>query len=178
MAIKPTIRKAALSVADLDRHRYADYALTVARGVTESDGRMMARLVAFALNADERLELSAEIADTDEPSLALKGWDGRYRLWIEVGLPDPKRLRKAASRADEVVLYLYHGRQGRTWLDANRAALEGIRKLRVMELDPAAVKELAALADRTMDFQCTVQDGRAAFAHSAGVVEVGVERLL
>jgi len=178
MAIKPTIFKAALSLADLDRHHYADYALTVARGVTESDERMMARIVAFALNADERLELSAEIADTDEPSLALKDYGGRCQLWIEVGLPDPKRLRKAASRADEVVLYLYHGRQARIWLDGNRAALEDIRKLRVMELDPLAVKELAALADRTMDLQCTVQDGRAAFAHSGGVVEVGVERLL
>ena len=118
------------------------------------------------------------MSETEEPSLWRKDLTGRIELWIEVGLPEPKRLRKASGRAARVRLYLYHGRQARTWWEQNRAELEGLRNLEVFEVDPAAVKELASLAGRTMDLQCTIQDGQAAFAHEGGLVEVGVERIL
>jgi len=177
MALKATVYKADLHVADMDRNHYADHKVTLAREPSETDERMMVRLLAFALDADERLELTADMSETEEPSLWNRGYDGRIRLWIEVGLPEERRLRKAAARADQVLLYLYHGRQARLWWEQNRAALEGLKNLRVVEVDPASVKALAARAEKTMDFQVTVQDGTAWFADGAENVEVALERL-
>src|SRR5690242_13559913 len=110
MALKSTIFKATLAVADLDRGYYAEHALTVARHPSETDERMMVRLLAFALHADERLEFGRGISSDDEPALWLKEYSGEIRLWIEVGLPDERLLRRAAGRADQVVVLAYGGR--------------------------------------------------------------------
>lgn len=178
MALKATVFKARLGVADLDRQYYADHDLVIAREPSETDERLMVRILAYALHADPALAFSADMSDTEEPSLALRDLEGRLRLWIEVGLPDPRRLRKAAGRADRVILYLYHGRQAGIWWEQNRAELAGIRGLQVFEVDPETVRGLAALAGRSMDLHCTVQDGQASLAHEGGVVEAGIERLM
>lgn len=177
MALKATVYKADLHIADMDRNYYADHKLTLAREPSETDERMMVRILAFALDSGERLELTSDMSETEEPSLWRRDYSGRIELWIEVGLPDERRLKKAAGRADEVLLYLYHGRQARLWWEQNRAALEGIERLRVVEVDPAAVKALAALAKKAMDLQVTIQDGTAYVADGEGNVEVGLERL-
>ncbi|HET7839799.1 MAG TPA: YaeQ family protein [Rectinemataceae bacterium] len=178
MALKATVFKAKLQVADLDRHYYAEHRLTLARASSETDERLMVRIIAFALNAGEDLLLTSEMAETEEPSLWRKDPGGRIRLWIEVGLPEPRRLKKASGRADEVLLYLYHGRQARLWWEANRAELEAIRGLAVVELAQDSVRELAALAERSMDLQVTIQDAQASFTHEGGILELGLTRLL
>ncbi len=178
MAIKATVFKVDLQVADLDRNYYATHKLTLARESSETDERMMARILAFALNADEALAFTSAMSETEEPSLWKKDLAGRIELWIEVGLPDSKRLKKAAGRTGLVLLYLYHGRQAQLWWEQNRGELEGIRNLSVVEVAPASVKALADLAEKTMDLQCTIQDGQAIFAHDGGMVEVELRQVL
>ncbi len=172
MAQKATVHKTDLHISDLDRNYYAEHKLTLACQPSETDERMMVRLLAFALNADPSLELARGLTEADEPDLWLRDLEGRIRLWIEVGLPDERALRKAASRSDAVLLYLYHGRQARLWWEQNRQALSSLRNLRVVEIDPASVKALAALAERTMDLQCTIQEGQAWIAGAANNVEI------
>jgi len=99
MAIKSTIYKATLQVADMDRHYYADHALTIARHPSETDERMMMRCLAFALNAGEALAFGKGLSDADEPDLWQRDLTGAIQLWIEVGQPDEKRILRACGRA-------------------------------------------------------------------------------
>src|SRR6516164_945881 len=109
MALKSTIFKATVQISDLDRHYYAEHALTIARHPSETDERMMVRLVAFVLNADERLEFGKGLSTDDEPDLWLRDLTGAVEAWIEVGLPDERRLRRASGRSEVVKLYAYGG---------------------------------------------------------------------
>jgi uncharacterized protein YaeQ len=115
MAIKSTIFKARLNIADMDRPYYGEHTLTLARHPSETDERMMVRLLAFALFADERLEFGRGLSAEDEPALWRKDYSGAIERWIEVGLPDEKALRKAAGRAAEVIVVAYGGRAMDVW---------------------------------------------------------------
>ena len=110
MALKATIFKADLSIADMDRNYYADHALTLARHPSETDERMMVRLAAFALNAHERLAFGGGISTEDEPALWRRDLTGAIEQWIDVGLPEARDLRRACGRASEVIVYAYGGR--------------------------------------------------------------------
>ena len=69
MAVKATIFKAALHIADMQRGYYHDHVLTIARHPSETDERMMVRLLAFAMNADESLTFGAGLSNEEEPDL-------------------------------------------------------------------------------------------------------------
>ncbi|WP_119153800.1 YaeQ family protein [Caldimonas tepidiphila] len=176
MALKSTVYKADLQIADMDRGYYADHALTLARHPSETDERLMVRLLAFALHADEALQFGQGMTDSDEPDLWRRDLTGHIEQWIDVGQPDEKLLKKACSRADEVVLLTY-GRTAELWWAQNRAALERLPKLRVLHLDAEASQALAALAERTMRLQCTVQDGQVWFGHSEETVALQLVEL-
>ena len=160
MAIKATIFKALLSVSDTDRGHYASHALTIARHPSETDERMMVRLVAFALNADEALEFGRGLSSEGEADLVHKDLTGAIQLWIDVGLPDERELRKACGRAQRVIAYLYGGKGAQLWWAQNSAALERLTNLCVVEIPQEATRALAAWAERNMDLSCTIQDGR------------------
>lgn len=160
MALKATIFKANLSVADVDRGHYGDYPLTLARHPSETDERLMIRLLAFALHADPQLEFGKGLSNTDEPALWLKEYSGEIRLWIEVGLPDERTLKRAQGRADQVVVLAYGGRAMDVWWTKEGAALSRLEKLRVLAIDEAQSQALAGLAGRNMQIQCTIQDGQ------------------
>jgi uncharacterized protein YaeQ len=173
MALKATIFKAALQIADMDRGYYADHALTIARHPSETDERMMLRLLAFALHAGPGLEFGKGLSTDDEPDLWQRDLTGRIRLWIDVGLPDEKLVRRGCGRADEVVVYRY-GRGAELWWERSRAALERARNLRVMGVPVAASQELAKLAQRSMQLQCTIQEGHVWLCDQNGAVEVAL----
>lgn len=160
MALKSTIYKAALNIADMDRAYYAEHALTLARHPSETEERLMVRLLAFALNADERLEFGRGLSTEDEPALWLKDYSGVVRLWIEVGLPDERLLRRAAGRAAQVLVYAYGGRAMEMWWHKEGATIARLANVRVFALDVAEAASLSALASRNMQLQCTVQDGQ------------------
>ncbi|MFZ5484852.1 MAG: YaeQ family protein [Pseudomonadota bacterium] len=160
MALKATIYKADLQIADLDRNYYADHSLTLARHPSETDERMMVRLLAFVLFAREGLGFGKGLCVDDEPDLWQKDLTGAIQLWIDVGHPDEKWLRKACNRAEQVVLVNYGGRTSELWWAQNRNALARLDKLTVWTLASEQVDQLSALASRTMRLQCTVQDGQ------------------
>lgn len=159
MALKATIFKAQLQVSDMDRNHFGTHALTVARHPSETDERMMVRLLAFALDAGEALEFGRGLSAEDEPDLVRRDLTGAIELWIEVGLPDEREVRKASGRAREVKVYTYGGRGAQLWWEQNRTALERLDNVRVIDLPAEATRELARFAERTMDLQCTVQEG-------------------
>jgi uncharacterized protein YaeQ len=160
MALKATIYKAELQIADMDRNYYADHALTLARHPSETDERMMVRLLAFVLYAREGLGFGKGLCVDDEPDLWHKDLTGAIQLWIDVGLPDEKWLRKACNRSEQVVLVNYNGRPSDIWWEQNKNVLTRLDKLSVLNLATEGVDELRALANRTMRLQCTVQDGQ------------------
>jgi uncharacterized protein YaeQ len=159
MALKATIFKAELSVADIDRGVYGDHTLTIARHPSETDERMMVRLLAFALHADERLEFGRGLSAEDEPDLVRRDLTGTLEQWIDVGLPDEREVRKACGRAREVIVYAYGGRAVPLWWDKVGPALLRQPALAVRNVPQDASQALAALAARTMRLQFTIQDG-------------------
>jgi len=159
MALNATIHKAELSISDMDRHYYATHALTLARHPSETEERLMVRLLAFALHADERLEFGKGLSDEDEPALWRRAYSGEVEQWIELGQPDEARLRKACGRAQQVVVLNYGGRAADIWWDKVGAALSRNENLTVLDIDEATVHQLAALCERGMRLQCLIQDG-------------------
>jgi uncharacterized protein YaeQ len=177
MALKATIFKADLNIADVDRHYYHDHSLTIAQHPSETDERMMMRLLAFALHAHEDLAFGRGLSADDEADLWRMDLTGGIELWIDVGMPEERRLRRACGRAKRVVVYCYGGRGVKVWWEQNRDSLLRLENLTVYNVAYEASRALAALAKRTMQLQCTVQDRQAWFAGGEQRVEVGIEVL-
>ena len=171
MALKSTIFKASLNVADIDRGHYQEHALTLARHPSETDERMMVRLLAFARHADEALAFGKGLSDDDEPDLWQKDLTGLIDLWIEAGQPDERRLRQACGRARQVVVYCY-GHAAEVWWNQQRAKLERLNNLVVIRLPEESTQSLANLAQRTMQLQCTIQDGQQMWSGGDTLVQV------
>lgn len=171
MAIKATVCKAALQVADMDRHYYADHALTLARHPSETDERMMVRLLAFALYADELLAFGKGLSSDEEPDLWQKDFTGAIKRWVEVGLPDERAVRKACGRAAQVVVVSY-GRAAPIWWNENCGKLQRLVNLTVLNLPTETTQALAALASRSMQLQCTLQEGHIMMTSEAGMIEI------
>lgn len=167
MALKSTIFKANLAVADIDHGYYADHALTLARHPSETDERMMMRLVALAFNAhklqtvcggDGTLAFGAGLSDPDEPDVWLRDFTGRTRLWVEVGQPEDKPLLKACGRADEVLLYCF-SHSAEVWWRGIESKLTRSANLGVFRVASPVAQALGALAQRNMQLQATLQEG-------------------
>ena len=173
MALKATIHKAALEIVDMDRDYYATHRLTLACHPSETGERLMVRLLAFALNAHERLEFGKGISDSDEPDIWQKDLAGAIELWIELGHPDERVLAKAIGRCPRVIVYTYSARP-ELWWDPIKHRFEGERRLSVLNVSCRSAKELAVLADVTMNLQCSIQDGEVWFRDDHGR-EVRVE---
>jgi len=180
MAIKSTIFKAALQVADIDHGYYADHSLTLARHPSETDERMMVRLVALALNAHElqdicagdgTLAFGAGLSDPDDPDAHLTDFTGRKRLWIEVGQPEDKPLAKACSQADAVRVYPF-AHAAEVWWKGIENKLTRLDKLQVWRLPTEAAPALAQLAERSMQLQATVLDHVLTFSSEKGSVSL------
>jgi uncharacterized protein YaeQ len=181
MALKATIYKADLQIADMDRNHYADYSLTLARHPSETDERLLMRVLAFALNvpADDRegmLEFGKGLSDTDEPDLWHRDLTGRIRHWIEVGQPDEKRLLRAAGRADQVSVYAYAASTP-IWWNGIAGKIARAANIRVWQVDSAQSQALAGLAQRTMQLQVSVQDGTCWVGDGEASIEITPRRL-
>ncbi|MBX3346380.1 MAG: YaeQ family protein [Nitrospira sp.] len=160
MAPNATIFKAVLHLADVDRHYYEDHTITLARHPSETDERMMVRLLAFARHAHEALSFGRGLSAEEEPALWQKDLTGLIELWIEVGLPDDRAVRQACGRAKQVCVYTYGGRAADQWWKQQEAALDRLNNLTVLNLSPEGSRALAGLAQRQMDLHCTIQDGQ------------------
>lgn len=158
MALSSTIFKAQLDLSDLNRNLYESYKLTMARHPSENDQRMMLRLIAYALFADEQLAFTKGISTTEEPDLWIKNYSSEIELWIDLGLPDDKRIRQAHSLAKQVVIFSYGDRSLETWQQQIKASIDRFSKLKIFHIGDEDLKELAKLADKNMHLHCSIQD--------------------
>jgi len=165
--------KAFLQIADMDRHYYAEHSITLARHPSETDERMMLRLLAFAIYARDRLELAGGLSADDEPDLWVKNYVDEIELWIDLGLPSDKRIRKACSRAKQVKLLCYGSEQAVTpWLHTIRNEVSRHKNLEIVRISSEQSTALALLAERTMQLQVNIQDGHIWVSSEAGAVMV------
>ena len=178
MALKSTIHKVSLDVADLDRNYYHRHVLTVAKHPSETDERMMLRLVAFARHADSRLAFGAGLCDSTEPDLWCRDLTGNVDCWIDLGQPDERRIAKACGRAAQVVIYAYGGQATRQWWQQLEGRLGRFRNLSVFAVAPDAVRSLGSLAERSMDLYATVNDDTVLLVSRDASIEIAVEYLL
>ena len=158
MASNATIFKATLQISDMDRQYYQDHGVTLARHPSETDERMMVRLLAFALHAHEALSFGRGISTEEEPALWIKDLTGAIDRWIDVGQPNEKSIRQACGRAKQVYVYTYGGRGADQWWEKNLTTLDRLDNLTVMNLPLEGSRMLAQLAQPSMQLQCTIQE--------------------
>ncbi len=178
MALKATVFKADVSISDMVRNHYGDHSITLARHPSENDERMMVRLLAFCLHADDAPVFGNKIGGTDEPDLWKRDLTGAIDLWIDVGQPDEKQVRKACGRARRVFIYTYGGHAATVWWSQARSGLEKFQNLTVISISADAVSELAKLAHRNMSLQCTIQDGQVWLSDGTVTVSLALQTLL
>jgi len=171
MALKATIFKVDLQISDMDRNYYGQHSLTLARHPSETDERMMVRVLAFVLFASEGLQFGKGLSTDDEADLYEQDLTGLIQRWIDVGTPDERDIRKACGRAAQVVVVGY-GRTAQTWWDQNRGKLEKLDNLTVLWLPQETSQALADLAERSMQIQCSLQDGVAWFTSGETSLQV------
>lgn len=170
MAIKSTIYKIDLQVSDMDRNYYHQHTLTLAKHPSETDERVMVRLIGFSMYANEALIFGKGLSDDEEPDLWQKDLTGAIELWMDVGLPTERDIRKAAGRAKQVVVVLYGGRVADMWWTQNSKALLKTNNLTVINLPDT--KELAGIAERGLNISCTIQDGQIMVGHDNGSFDI------
>jgi uncharacterized protein YaeQ len=175
MALKATIYKAELQISDMDRHYYASHALTLAQHPSETNERLMIRLLAFAWFANEQLALGRGLSAEDEPDLWQKSLTGDIEMWIDLGQPDESRLRKACGRAKDVILIGYGGRSFQQWWEKNSKALQRCKNLMVMDFSAGAAAE--PMLQRHMRLQALLQDGELQILSGTGSFSLTPVRL-
>lgn len=181
MALKATIYKAQLQLADMDRGIYGDHALTIARHPSETDERMMIRLLAYALNAPAdashgALELAKSLWDTEEPDLWQKDLTGRIVHWIDVGQPDERRILRASPRAERVSVYAFASSTPVWWAQL-ASRISRARNVAVWRIDAAQSQALTALTQRSMQLQVSVQDAAVYLSDATRAIEITPHRL-
>jgi uncharacterized protein YaeQ len=160
MARTATIFKVRLNVADMDRHHYQDYKLTIARHPSETDERMMLRILCFAMFAHENLDFTRGISTDDEPDLWQTALNGEIEHWIELGQPDEKRIRQACGRAQRVTVLCYSGNGAEIWYEKIKSKLTRFKNLNIINIDNAQLSALATLAERNLALQINIEDGQ------------------
>ena len=158
MAINSTVFKVNLQIADMQRHYYAEHALTLSRHPSETDERMMVRLLAFAIHAHEYLEFAQGMTDEESADIWQKDLTGVIELWIDVGLPDEKLIRKACGRAKQVIVYCYGGRAAQMWYDQNSSQFERLKNLTIINIPQDSTRAIATMAQKNMQLQCNIQE--------------------
>lgn len=172
MALKATIFKVSVQLSDLDRHYYDALQLTIARHPSETDERMMVRLLAFLLNAHEQLQMTKGLSTDEEPDIWQINLSGEIDLWIELGLPEHKRIRKAFSRAKKVQIFSYGAGNAEIWWQKNQSQLNQYKDLSVYYVPSEDVSEMTKLVDRTMELQCTIEQGQVWLTDDSHAIEV------
>lgn len=172
MALKATIFKIQLNIADMDRHYYADHSLTIARHPSETDLRMMVRLVAFILNADEQLSFTKGISTDDEPDLWNKSLSDEIVTWIELGQPDEKRIRQVCGKSQQVKIYTYQERSAQMWRADIESKIERFNNLEITDLSGNDLDALANLAERNLEISAMISDGELTLTSEQGSVTV------
>jgi uncharacterized protein YaeQ len=177
MALKSTVFKVSLSISDITRGYYEDHALTIARHPSETDVRMLVRIIAFALNAHEHLQFTKGLSSVDEPDLWQIDLTGEIQHWIDLGQPVEKRIRQSCSKANRVTIYTYQKSAAHHWWKSVRDTLERFEHLSVMHLAIVDESVIERLVDRTMTLSCVIEDGLVMLTDGVSSLSVEVEKL-
>ena len=178
MALKSTVIKADVQISNMDINYYAQHSLTLAQHPSETDERLILRVLAFMLHAGDSLEFGKGLSNEDEAALWEKDLTDHVTLWIEVGTPDEKRIRKACHKADQVIIYAYGGRTVPIWWQQTQKKLDRFSNLKILSVDPESSAGLTAMLERTMQLQCTIQDGMIWVSNNQDTVQVLLEQLV
>ncbi len=170
MALKPTIYKLKISLSDLNRELYDTLNLTIALHPSETMERMMARVLAFCINSDEQLAFTKGLSEADEPDIWAHSLDGELQLWIDLGEPLPERIKKASHHARAVKVYSFNSKSD-VWWSQGQAQFSKLAAA-VYRFDSEQIKQLATLAERTMELSVTISEQSAFFATELGECEV------
>lgn len=178
MALKATIYKATVNVADMDRNVFLDHTLTMARHPSETEERLMLRLLAWLVHASERLSFTRGLSAEDEPELWQLNDHNGIDVWIDLGLPDERRIKKGCSRSQQVWLYAYNWRAAQPWWQQHQNRLTQYDNLTVRYLNDEQLSALTALASRSMTLQATIQDGTVWLSDDTHHLEITFEQWL
>jgi len=177
MALKSTVCKADVQISNMDTHYYAQHSLTLAQHPSETDERLMLRILAFMLHASDNLEFGKGLSNEEEAALWEKDLTDHVTLWIEVGTPDERRIRKACHKADKVIIYAYGGRTVPIWWQQTRKDVIRFENLTVLNVDAECSAGITAMYERTMQLQCTIQDGMIWVSNNQDTVQIHLEPL-
>lgn len=172
MAQKSTIYKAEISISDMDRHYYETHKLTIAKHPSETDERLMVRLLAFALNANEQLEMTKGLSTDDEPDIWQNSLSGEIELSVMLGLPSEKVIRRSCGKSNAVIVYCYGGKTAEIWWDKIKSSTTRFDKLQVVNIAEGDSSELSKRANRSMKLQVNIQDGDVMLSVDGSVVNV------
>lgn len=178
MALKATIYKVDLQVNDFNREHYQQYSLNLALHPSEKVERMLTRLLAFCLYANDELTFTKGLSTDDEPDLWQKSLTNEIECWVDLGLPDEKRIKKAQSLSQQVVIFAYGGQKVTPWFESLNNSKLDFTKLRVYKIDSECLEELARALPRTCELDCMLQDEVATLTLGESVVSVTVEQLV
>ena len=177
MALKATIIKAGLQIADMNRQYYQDHQLTLAQHPSETEERVMIRLLAFALHADDDLAFTKGISTEDEPDLWQKDLTGHIQLWIDLGQIEEKRIKKACGKSDKAVIYTYQPRNSGPWWQQIKDKLNRFDNLEVYAIETTTPASLGSLFHRTMQLQCNIQDNTIYLSSDDNSLELNLIKL-
>ncbi|QSZ42856.1 hypothetical protein GJV85_12300 [Sulfurimonas aquatica] len=170
MAANATIYKANINIANMDTHYYAEHSLTLAKHPSENDLRLMVRLLAFIFNANEELVFCKGISQDDEPDIWQKNLSGDIELWIDLGQPDEKRIKKACGRSKKVIIYLYQEGMAEAWFKQNKKLLNRFDNLSLIYLNIEG--DIEELCDRSMSLQSNISDAELSLINDENTVLV------
>ena len=176
MALKPTIYKAKIDLSHVDENHYDQFNLTIACHPSETHERMMTRILALCLHAQDGPEFTRGLCVTDEPDIWVKTLDDRIDLWIDVGEPSPERIKKAARTAGNVHVYSFNLKSPPWWKKDRENFLE--TGALFFRFNWSEIQALAQLVERTMDLSVTISDSTFYVASSKGECEVSLTPLL
>ena len=177
MALKSTINKATINLSDMDRNYYDTINLTLAQHPSETDLRLMTRVIAFILNAQPDLAFGKGVSDEDEAVIWQVDYSEQISLWIELGQPDEKRVKKAYNKAERVILYCYTSSND-VWFNQNKSKLSHYSNLAIFKFNYQVMQTLATWLSRTMEFQCSIQDGQLWLSDNENSLLIETQQLL
>ena len=172
MALRATIHKVELHISDADRNYYASHSLTLAKHPSETDERMMARVIAFSLQAQDNLVFSKGLSDTDEPDIWVKDLTDAIQLWIEIGQPEERRILKACGRSDQVIIFCYGGQTSKIWWQGIQHKVARAQNLRVIALPKEAIETRGKWGERGMTMHVNVEDGEMLISTEQGQINL------
>ncbi len=160
VALKPTIYKFNIALADLNNHHYPNLNLVLAQHPSETLERMMVRLLVFCLHSnedtDQLMSFTRGLSSTEEPDIWHKGLDDQLNYWIDVGEPSFDRMKKACRLAKRTFLYSFNSKSD-VWWKQNQQQFSAL-PIKVASFDWQQIKTLAQQVERTATWSITISD--------------------